>query len=121
MMLTLSILRSAIRSRVLALHARYVPAYLRLHRESGMRAGEPPRYRIEMPFQGLTRLSALPVFLGRSWVMDGPPPTCWGSLRSILGHADGRICRKNFGSCAPRSKLSPGIDPSRSFLVPCSN
>lgn len=51
----------------------YGPAHLILHRESSANPTLERSFRIELPITGLSSLSVLPMFRGRTWGFDGPP------------------------------------------------
>jgi hypothetical protein len=55
------------------IHERYGPAHLIRHREFCADPAKERSFRIELPVAGLSSLSVLPVFRGRTWGFDGPP------------------------------------------------
>ncbi|OYX98116.1 MAG: hypothetical protein B7Y80_17240 [Hyphomicrobium sp. 32-62-53] len=58
---------------VARIHERYGPAHLVRHREFQRDPTRERSFRIELPVNGLSSLSVLPVFRGRTWGFDGPP------------------------------------------------
>ena len=58
---------------VAQIHERYGPAHLVMHREFQRDPTQERSFRIELPVTGLSSLSVLPVFRGRTWGFEGPP------------------------------------------------
>jgi hypothetical protein len=102
---------------VVAIHERYAPAYLVKHEELGVRRGEPPRYQIRLPIEGLSSLSVLPAFLSRSWGFEGRPqkPTI---LSKHWDRSESRFLEENFGFLS-RSFSSGAVATSFPELFTC--
>jgi hypothetical protein len=78
------------------IHERYGPAHLLRHREFQRDPTQKPSFRIELPVTGLSSLSVLPVFCGRTWGFDGPPR----DVKVLNKHWDGSaspFLEENFG------------------------
>ena len=58
---------------VAQIRERYGPAHLLKHRKFQRDPTHERSFRIELPVTGLSSLSVLPVFRGRTWGFDGPP------------------------------------------------
>lgn len=81
---------------VATFHERYAPAHLTHHRELGIKADEPRRFRIKLPLQGLSSLSVLPTFISRSWGFEGPPKNI-KLLSKYWDSDEARFLAENFG------------------------
>jgi hypothetical protein len=78
------------------MHERFGPAYLVLHPDRRRDAKEERSFRIELPLQGLSSLSVLPVFTSRSWGFEGPPK----NIKLVTKFWDGSeslFLQENFG------------------------
>jgi hypothetical protein len=81
---------------VARMHERYGPAHLIKHRELRPDPGRERSFRIELPVTGLSSLSVLSAFWGRSWGFDGPPSEV-KVLDCYWDQSASKFLRENFG------------------------
>ena len=81
---------------VAALHERFAPARLVHHEERGVSHQGARSFAIRLPFESLTSLSVLPVFLSRSWGFGGPPRDV-RILDKFWDKSESRFLQENFG------------------------
>ncbi len=100
---------------VAAVHERYAPAFLTHHSERGISTCEQRSFRIELPITGLSSLSVLPAYGGRSWGFPDRPSKIevldkfWDASSAPFVQENFGFLRNSLGNAANSATQYPDI------------